>query len=95
VTVKSEPSGLIEREWSDWYDLGESVETPRAPEVPVDRADMRLVLDGWYVNNARQPGNPIDLGGGFVCVAQEALKKLRLSAPPTLYSNIGSSREKQ
>jgi len=60
VTVKSEPSGLLQRESSDWYDLGESVETPRAPEVPVDRADMRLVLDGWYVNNAQQPGNPID-----------------------------------
>jgi len=61
VTVKSNPSGLIEWEWSDWYDLGESVETPRAPEVPVDSADMRLVLDGWYVDNVRQPGNPIDL----------------------------------
>jgi len=60
VMVKSEPSGLIEREWSDWYDLGESVETPRAPEVPVDRADMRLLLDGWYVNDARQLSNPID-----------------------------------
>jgi len=59
VTVKSEPSGLIEREWSHWYDLGARVETPPAREVAEEGADMRLVLDGWYVNNAWQDGNPI------------------------------------
>ena len=60
VEVKSEPGGLFEREWSEWYELGAQIETPSAREIAEESTDMILVLDGWYVNNERQRGNPID-----------------------------------
>ena len=60
VTVKSDPAGLIEREWSDWYDQGVSIRTPSARAVIEQGPETRLVLDGWYVNGVKQSGNPID-----------------------------------
>lgn len=59
VTMKSDPPSLIDQEWSRWHDLGARIDTPTAQEVAEERTDMKLVLDGWYINSARQPGNPI------------------------------------
>jgi hypothetical protein len=59
VTMKSDPPGLIDQEWSRWYDPGARIDTPTAREVAEEHTDMKLVLDGWYINDARQAGNPI------------------------------------
>ena len=59
IIVKSEPAGLIQREWSDWYDRETGVETPLAPEVAYSESDMRILFDAWYMNGDRESGNPI------------------------------------
>ena len=84
VTVKSEPPGLIEREWSQWYDPGARIETPPAREVAEKRTDMKLVLDGWYINDARQPGNPIEVvvnGPATVTARYTTLYNVTASSP--------------
>jgi hypothetical protein len=59
IIVKSEPAGLIQREWSDWYDRGTGIETPLAREVAYNGSDMRILFDAWYMNGDRESGNPI------------------------------------
>ena len=59
IVVRSEPAGLIQREWSDWYDWGSGIETPLAREVAYNESDMRILFDAWYVNGERESGNPI------------------------------------
>jgi len=84
VAVKSEPAGLIKREWSEWYELGAHIETPPAREVAEESAGMRLVLDGWYVNDTRQPGNPIGFtanGPATVSARYTTLYNVTVSSP--------------
>ena len=92
VTVKSEPPGLIEREWSEWCDLGARIETPSAREVAEETTDMRLVLDGWYINDARQLGNPIAFivnGPATVTAKYTTLYNVTVSSPFGTTSGTG------
>jgi hypothetical protein len=59
VTVKSEPPSLIEPESSNWYDASARITTPTAQDAFDEGPDTRAVFDGWYLNDLKQTGNPI------------------------------------
>ena len=92
ISVRSEPAGLIQREWSDWYYLGTIVETPLAPEVAYDAPGIRIILDGWYINGARQPGNAINFtvdGPATVVATYGTTYNVTLSSPFGTVSGSG------
>jgi len=60
VTVNSEPQGLIEPESSKWYDAGVRLTTPTAQEAFDEGLNRRNVFEGWYVDDVKQAGNPIE-----------------------------------
>jgi len=60
VTVKSEPPSLIESESSKWYDASAQITTPTAQGAFDQGPGMRTVFNGWYVNDLKQTGNPIE-----------------------------------
>jgi hypothetical protein len=60
VTVNSDPRGLIETESSKWYDAGARMTTLTAQEAFDEGLNRRNVFEGWYANDVKQAGNPIE-----------------------------------
>jgi hypothetical protein len=84
IIVRSEPAGLIQREWSQWYDPGARVETPPAREIAEQREDVKIALDGWYINDARQAGNQIEVvvnGPATITARYATLYNVTVSSP--------------
>jgi hypothetical protein len=82
VTVKSEPPSHIEPESSNWYDVNARITTPTAQGAFDEGPGMRTVFDGWYVNDLKQTGNPIE----YVVVAPA-----NLTARYTLMYNVNAT----
>jgi hypothetical protein len=60
VTVRSEPHDFIEPESSEWYDAGARITTPSARVALDEGPSKKTVFEGWYVNDLKQTGNPIE-----------------------------------
>jgi hypothetical protein len=60
VIVRSEPHGFIEPESSEWYDAGARITTPSARAALDEGPGKKTVFEGWYVNDLKQTGNPIE-----------------------------------
>jgi hypothetical protein len=82
VTMKSEPPGLIEPESSNWYDASARITTPTAQDAFDEGPAKRAVFDGWYINDVKQTGNPIE----YVVAAPA-----NLTARYTLMYNVNAS----